>query len=562
MTYNPLGADINILDNNLTQIFRDSEEWLTLEYFLQMNARTSRVKLVQAWNISPVEVVNKFKKRNFEKLVLKSFIDTSSMDMNNTIQDVCVRGFSISKKGLKLSIGNFNIPGFPLISLNKDNPHSNTYELTYEQNESNEGKKSLKKRIMEQSENILLSGERGIFEFFVCDVGVGLSLSVNEDEVNSYDRDILPMEYDSIFIKKKGKNSSNNYGNSEKNGGANLVDSLTIHYKNKENNNNEKEINLALGGDVMPSYGVLPYYTFNHEYVIYDSSQLLPRYLIQFECDPSAEEVFSIPLCDYCGNAPSLYYCESDEVKLCEKCDNIIHSQNKLVKKHIRKTLNEAQSNFGNCKIHLQNEVNMFCTVCHVPICNLCMCSHAHKDLSNVNLFNFNNNSDTIISLKMAYNAIMQHSSKPSNFIKERKKNLNNLLEKIDKLHEQVSLNMNEAEKNVYTVLEDLVKQLHTTTDKKMSSILSEEYELKRQFNEIMWNENFLYYLQTILPPADFMNAWLKHCQYREEIEQNSEHSEKINSLIFPDIRIKGNINVITEGSINHKNIFHSSDHL
>lgn len=107
MIYNPLGTDINILDNNLTQIFRDSEEWLTLEYFLQMNARTSRVKLVQAWHISPIEVINKFKKRNFERLVLKSFIDTSSMDMNNSIQDVCIRGFSISKKGLKLSIGNF-----------------------------------------------------------------------------------------------------------------------------------------------------------------------------------------------------------------------------------------------------------------------------------------------------------------------------------------------------------------------------------------------------------------------------------------------------------------------
>ncbi|SCN44830.1 zinc finger protein, putative [Plasmodium malariae] len=579
MTYNPLVTDINILDNNLTQIFRDSEEWLTLEYFLQMNARTSRVKLVQAWHVSPAHVINKFEKRNSDKLVLKSFIDASALDMDNTIQDICTRGFSISKRGLKLSVGNFNIPGFPLTSLLKGNVFNDSDELVFEQNEMNRGKKSLKK-IIEHNETVLLSGERGVFEFLLCDVGVGLSLSVNENEVSTYNRDTLPIVYDSLFIKKKKDKA--------------LDDSLTIHYKSRENENNEiskngeynernkhfqsmqngpnsqnhqnnencKDINLALGGAIMPSYGVLPYYTFHHEYVIYDSSQLLPRYLIQFECDPCADEHFSLPLCDYCGNAPSIFYCESDEVKLCEKCDMIIHSQNKLVKKHIRKTLNEAEKLPGKCRVHLYNDVNMFCTICHIPICNLCISSHAHTDLSSENFFNLNNNTDTIISLNMAYQAIVQHSSKPSNLIKQRKKNLNDMLSKIDKLHEQVMLNINDAEKNVYTILEDLVKQLHIATDKKMCSVLSEEYELKRQFNEIMWNENFIYFLQTILPPADFMNAWLKHCLCREDIEKNSQHSEKMHSLIFPDMRIKGNINVVTEGSIEHEMMYHSGESL
>ncbi|SBS84407.1 zinc finger protein, putative [Plasmodium ovale] len=588
MATSPLGTDVNILDNNLVQIFRDSEEWLTLEYFLQMNVRTSRVKLVQAWHVSPIQLINNFEKRNSEKLVLKSFIDATSLDMDNNIQDVCTRGFSISKKGLKLSVGNFklvlqlrtcvyrhiflhmyvhpmcdpaffcSIPGFPLISLNQSNMFSDPYELTYEQGETSKWKKSLKK-IINHSQTVLLSGERGIFEFFLCDVGVGLSLSVSEKEVPTYNRDTLPIEYDSIFIKKK-KNKA-------------LDDSLTVHYKSKEgtdsgggeiggDENGCNEINLALGGDVMPSYGVLPYYTFHHEYIIYDSSQLLPRFLLQFECDPSGEEHFSLPLCDYCGNAPSLFYCESDEVKLCEKCDDIIHSQNKLVKKHIRKTLNEAQTNPGKCKVHLQNYVNMFCTVCHIPICNLCVTYHAHTDLSSENFFHLSSNRDTIISLNMAYKAIIHRSAKPSNFLKKKKKSLNELLNKIDKLHEQVMLNINNAEKNVYTILEDLVKQLHVTTDKKMCSVLSEEYELKRQFNEIMWNENFLFYLQTILPPADFMNAWLKHCQCREEIEKNSQTTEKVYSLIFPDMRIRGNINVVTEGAIEHEKAYHSAEKL
>ncbi|CRG97958.1 zinc finger protein, putative [Plasmodium gallinaceum] len=549
MTCNPIGTDINILDNNLTQIFRDSEEWLILEYFLQMNTRTSRVKLVQAWHVSPAHTINKFEKRNSEKLVLKCFIDTLALDKDNTIQDICRRGFSISKKGLKLSVGNFNLPGFPLTSLNKKNIINDSNELIYEQDVTYLGKKK-KKKIIEHSETVLLSGERSLFEFFLCDVGVGLSLAVSENEIAAYNRDTLPIEYDSIFIKKKKDKT--------------LDDSLTIHYKCKKNENeeNNNEINLVLGGDTMATYGVLPYYTFHHEYIIYDNSQLLPRYLIQFECDPSADEHFAIPLCDYCQDAPSAFYCESDEVRLCEKCDNIIHSQNKLVMKHIRKSLNEAQKIPGKCKIHLHNDINMFCTVCHVPICELCMSIHSHTDLSSENLININYSSDTIMSLNMAYKAIIQYSSKPSKLIKERKRNLNDLLNKIEKLYEQVKLNIHDAEENVYTILEDLVKQLHMITEKKMCSVLSEEYELKRQFNEIIWNESFLHYLQTILPPADFMNAWLKHCKRREEIEKNSLIVEKIYSLVFPDMRIKGNINIVTEGSIEHENLFHSTENL
>ncbi|GAW81378.1 zinc finger protein [Plasmodium gonderi] len=557
MVSNLFGTDINILENNLTQIFRDSEEWLTLEYLLQMNVRTSRVRLVQAWHVSPAHMINKFQKRNSNKFVLKSFIDVASLDMDNSIQHVCTRGFSLNRRGLRLSVGNFNIPGFPLTTLGTERALVESNQLPNEQSARNKAKKTLK-NMMKHSETVLLTGERSIFEFFLCDVGVGLSLSVNEKEAEMYNRDTVPLEYDSIFINKEKTNS--------------LDHSLTVHYNSKdesqcgirrndmsnEGDGDNNKISIVLGGNTMASCGVLPYYTFHHEYIIFDNSQLLPRYLIQFECDPNGEEHFSLPLCDYCGNAPSVFYCESDEVKLCGKCDEILHSQNKLVKKHIRKTLNEDQTTSGKCKTHLQNYVNMFCTICHIPICNLCVSNHLHTDLNSDNFFSLNNNNDTIISLNLAYKAIIKHSATPSKLVKERTKSLNDMLKKIDKLHEQVRLNINDAEKNVYTILEELVKQLHTITDKKMSAVLSEEYELKRQFNEIAWNENFLFYLQTILPPADFMNAWLKHCLFREEIEKNSAHAEKMNTLVFPDMCIRGNINLVTENSTQQALVCHS----
>ncbi|VWU48826.1 zinc finger protein, putative [Hepatocystis sp. ex Piliocolobus tephrosceles] len=553
--FNNLGSDIQILDNSLTQIFDKSETWLMLEYYLQMTLRTSRVKLIQAWVVSALQTTHKFEKKNAGKLVLKTFIDTASLDAENTIQNICTRGFSISKKGLKLSFGNFNLPGFPLIPMNKANKENGTYELTSEKENINKQNKLLR-QIKKQREKFYLSGERNIFEFFLCDVGVGLSLSVNESDLNLYNRDILPIEYDSIFIKTKKKyNKSNNSSNNNNSDYISLDDSLTIHYIKKKNNNelNEQDVNLALGGNIKPMYGVLPYYTYNHEYIIYDSSQILPKYLIQFECDPCIEEYYAVPLCEYCNNASSLYYCESDNVKLCEKCDAFIHSQNKLVKKHIRITLDEAQTELGECKIHLQNIANMFCTICHIPICDSCLPSHVHNNLLNNenNLININN--DAIISLTMAYKAIIQQSKKPPKAIQQKKKKLNHLLNKIDQLYDQVSSDMKHVEQNMYTILENLVKQLYQVTDKKMSSVLSEEFELKRQYKDIIFMEKFLFYLESILPPADFMDAWFRHCQCRTEFQLNSNFLSKMHSIVFPDILIKGNINIVTEDTIEHE---------
>lgn len=555
MTTSHIGTDINILDSDLTQVLKDSEEWNILEYFLQMNTRTSRVKLIQAWHMSPTHIINKFEKKHSDKLVLKCFIDTVDLDMENSIQDVCRRGFTISKRGLKLSVGNFSIPGFPLMSMNKKNVGYDENELICESNELSLGKKG-KKKILECAETFLLSGERRIFEFFLCDVGVGFSLAVNDNEIAAYTRDTLPMEYDSIFIKKKKDKS--------------LDDTLTIHYRNKEetgNSNinstgdNSNEINLAFGGDMMASYGILPHYTFHHEYIIYDSSQLLPRYLLQFECNPNEEEHFAVPLCDYCQDAPSSLYCESDQVRLCETCDDVIHSQNKLVMKHTRRALNEAQKILGKCKVHPNTDATMFCTLCHVPVCIFCVSSHVHNNLDDENILNLQKNTtDTLISLNMAYKAILQYSDKSSQMVKEKKKKLKDLLDKTQNLYELVKLNIRDAEDNVYTILEDLIRQLHIMTEKKMCTVLSEEYELKRQFNEIVWNESFLNYLQTILPPADYMNAWLKHCKLREEIEKKSVVVEEMYSLIFPDMRIKGNINILTAGAIQHEDACHSNE--
>ena len=95
--------------------------------------------------------------------------------------------------------------------------------------------------------------------------------------------------------------------------------------------------------------------------------------MVLFEVDPAEPELFAVPLCDTCQDFPAAIWCPADMAKyvearcksfitllqlvrwripssvycvcffrLCEACDERLHSYNKLVSRHIRVPLNEV----------------------------------------------------------------------------------------------------------------------------------------------------------------------------------------------------------------------------
>lgn len=57
-----------ISDDHIASVIRDSDEWAFVEYMIQINTRTSRVKLLHAWHLSPLPVVNQFERRTTVRL--------------------------------------------------------------------------------------------------------------------------------------------------------------------------------------------------------------------------------------------------------------------------------------------------------------------------------------------------------------------------------------------------------------------------------------------------------------------------------------------------------------
>ena len=82
------------------------------------------------------------------------------------------------------------------------------------------------------------------------------------------------------------------------------------------------------------------------------------------------------------------------------------------------------------------------------------------------------------------------------------------------------------------------LKQLETITKFKMSLLMSDHIELKRQLDEIQWMEKFIKYEFSVLSPNDFLLSWERHQMYRRQAINNAFGTNKI----LPDMKVPSHI--------------------
>ncbi|CAG9322258.1 unnamed protein product [Blepharisma stoltei] len=428
-----------------TKIAPTSNEWAQLEYSLQLSIGSTAPVVKQIWSVASAHQAINFDKRTQGVLVLDSWIDTSSLDENNRLEDVCSKGFKCPPGGVYFRIGNVQLANGPL-----------AYNKTY--------------------------------EFLLVKVGIGKSYSINAATVES-DSLQVPRGYDSIYLYNPSSEES----------------------------------------------------SYNHNYGIFDPSQLLALFVVHFELDPNLEEGLNAPICDICQEAQAVVYCEADEASLCLDCDDDHHNRgNRLMQKHKRINISEKPKRFGNCPYHPDTKVEFFCTVCHVPVCVNCKMvgNHSTPETS----------THTFAKIGDAYLRALNESTQPDPVLEQRKLILNQLLESIDKRMGEVKSNAEQIEAKIYKILQDALLQLQEHTQGKVSALLCAELEIKRQLEQIAWIECFLKYQQEVLSPAQFMLSWGRHLNLRNDIFTSNEVSEL--NVILPDIKIEGNINVTTEAAI------------
>ncbi|KAH9262347.1 hypothetical protein BASA82_000615 [Batrachochytrium salamandrivorans] len=227
--------------------------------------------------------------------------------------------------------------------------------------------------------------------------------------------------------------------------------------------------------------------TYHHEYVLFNSYQCLPMYIVQYEVANGGK----------------------------------------------RRSGREEESN-------LYDKYDFFDPVYYVPVSirDKMVGSHSKGEAANHKL----------ISLQDAYEIALKESEKPDLLLRQTTQELKNQLRTVDTKLRDVNGNSAKVEEELYKCLQDALFELQQLTQNKMQSLLSVEVELKRKLSHLEWAEQYLAVQRVEATPLDFLTVWKCHSQLRGDIchseQQQQEDVAFELQAIQPDIEFTGSIHV------------------
>lgn len=281
--------------------------------------------------------------------------------------------------------------------------------------------------------------------------------------------------------------------------------------------------------------------TYQHDYLLFDTNQALPCFIVHFELDPSREEALAVKMCDVCGESPSAIYCKADDAVLCYDCDDEIHSRgNKLSQRHQRVPVHERPKSFGFCREHSDMVLEYFCNTCKVPICIHCKMAGSHSLPSTAD--------HVLLPIQDAYRRAVTESRELDPILEQKRNTLSLLLQSVDDRVNEVKRNAEDVEAKVYQLLQDMLLRLHEETQEKVAALLCAQLEMKRQIDYINWVECFLKYQQEVLSPSIFMTSWGRHLSLRQGLHTSEDLAEL--HAIQPDIKLEGKMQIVVESKV------------
>lgn len=220
-----------------------------------------------------------------------------------------------------------------------------------------------------------------------------------------------------------------------------------------------------------------------HEYILNNTLQVLPQYLVKFTFSAADAHGPAVGPCALCEQHPAVVICRNCEAQICAHCDQEVHSANKLVRRHKRIPLRskskalasggarrgrrrsstpalaaaiadivvenlsslplspdptEAQINeivakqmeeglladdtqTPTCRTHRGKKVEFYCSVCQVPVCVSCKMLGDHSIGER--------GSHRLLTVADAYESCLRESLRPDPLITSRKTVIENKLQ-------------------------------------------------------------------------------------------------------------------------------------
>eukprot|EP00758_Cryptobia_borreli_P019960 Tbor_TRINITY_DN930_c0_g1::TRINITY_DN930_c0_g1_i1::g.21204::m.21204 len=329
------------------------------------------------------------------------------------------------------------------------------------------------------------------YEFLHCRVATGRSFVVDAAQVGVHG---IPAGYDSMVIHKDPQNTP---------------------VSSNPNDNN-----------------------YFQEYIISDESSIYPDFVVNFVFDVATDRRKSVPQCEACESRPAFVFCMQDNAKLCTVCDNEMHSRSVIQARHTRVKLDDMQNSVGMtfCKEHTNMPVQFYDPIAHVPVCVHCKMSGSHSAGENAK--------HPLVPIQDAYISTMEELERETALIQDRRQTIFGEIASIEKRMDAVNTNHEKCQEQIHEIVQQVIQVLHEETQSKLSALLSDETELRRQLDFYDWSEGFLNYQKSSLNPVEFLPVFKTHssilAQAPSEIVDGA-------ATVRADMRVMGRLDVVID---------------
>lgn len=270
------------------------------------------------------------------------------------------------------------------------------------------------------------------------------------------------------------------------------------------------------------------------EYILKDSTQILPTFVVVFEYNAEAERKSrQKSVCENCEHAPATVFCQADSANLCESCDSQLHAS-KLTCRHIRTPLEAGPQTFSTCRHHPDKLVEFFCPTCSRPVCVHCKMvgHHSSGDAARHRL----------ITVAEAFRGVSDTAKAADPLLQARKQRIEAQVGAVSERAMAIEANATQIQGQLEEIYKKALADLRGITKKKLNILKGDMVELHREAAEMRHLEAFLEYQQSGGNATQCILDWAYHQKLRGELHSFAHFREAVD--VLPDIRINGAIQV------------------
>lgn len=270
------------------------------------------------------------------------------------------------------------------------------------------------------------------------------------------------------------------------------------------------------------------------EYIVKDTSQILPTYVAVIDFDDEAEgKSRQRVLCENCEQHPAVVFCKADAASLCRACDEQVH-QAKLSHKHHRVPLESGPQTFASCRQHPERLVEYYCPTCSRPVCVNCKMIGHHSTGEAAK--------HRLVTVQEAFRTVSEAASAHDPILAQRRTAISQRLSLVSERAKAVQDNADAIQRLLADLYARAEADVRAIARRKLNVLRGDCRELARELAEISQLELFVRYQRDGSDATQFILDWAHHQRLRNELHAFPFAREGID--VEADIRLNGALQV------------------